>query len=207
MFSLYKVCGIAFSIKASCHESSAWPPAVLPRDQDEIYLRAIDIGRAYEHVPEDARHLDRGVLDAVKFTQQVVIEGKLGYVIDAVREVGSHQKLVLVGDAEVGAAVALQGLALILDFGKGRLDAFCEIHIVREVECPFILNFLHHIYIWLVFRIYLHVGGIRKRNEQKLLNPVDVGSKNLANKRSLFNYNEIAIDGQLNITEHSIYFL
>jgi len=112
-----------------------------------------------------------------------------------------------VGNAQVGSTVLMPALALILDLRKSCLDVFGEIHIIGEVECSFILDFLNHVNIELVFGVYLHACIISKWNEQQLLDSVYIGSKNLSNERSLLDDDKIAINCKLEITEHSIYFL
>jgi len=159
-----EVSGIAFSVEASRHESSTWATAILPWDQDEVYLGAIDVGWTYKYIAKDAWYLERSIFDALKFTKQVVIESELGYVIDAIWKIGSHQKLILLGNTDIGSIMA-KCLSLISDFCKRSLNILGKVHIIGKVECSLTLNLLYHIYISLILLITKHTCRIRQRNE------------------------------------------
>jgi hypothetical protein len=115
VLSLCEICRKTFLVETSCDKSSARSSAVLPRDQAEVSFGArLEAWRCQIDITKNTRDLEGRVLNALKLSKELIVEGILRQIVDTVWVQLFHQLIFMLSCAILSLCELLQGLLHIL---------------------------------------------------------------------------------------------
>ena len=129
--------------------------------------------------------------------QQLVIEGELVHVVDAVWEESEQVR-------------ALARFPLLQELLQRVLNSLCEVHRVAEVEAVIILEGLYHVDELLVLLWPDNRNGwVRQWDVQELVDEHDLGAtlQHLSDYRGFLNQDQVLASGELHLAKDAVDFL
>lgn len=116
----------------------------------------------------------------------------------------THKLIVLIlRIVEVFSSVARTGMNIL----QSPLDVLGQIDIIREVESPLALDFVDHIYVFLVLGVDSHATILSQRHKLQLLHSIDNSAHNLSDDGSLLDQDEVACFAKLDVAEDPVHCL